>query len=223
MVDNSFNNQLTTVAYSGGKIFILLIVLLAINSALSHGESNAYHRLQGSKLCLDSRSVTVAIDLGEEDIDTEGLVGELEPALKSYITKTLETTLIPFKEVKNCPEDTLLQSLFDIRPSGYAGDPTVVFSALTHVGSDVSTQETSNEDNSIYYSFNTSLEFIEDFPDATDFNIDTNKAMILELIQNWWEDNPETQATKQPSRLPQILGISLSLMILIIGLYLIKR
>ena len=212
-----------------GFIFaVLLLISLLVSSSLvsAHGESNAYHRLQGLELCMDSRSVSVAIDLGnfgESSVNIEELVGRLEPTLKSYISTTLSTSLVPLKEAKTCSDTTLLQSLFDIRPSGYAGDATLIVSALTHVGQDVSTQEVSTEETSLYYSFESSLEFLEDFPITEDFKVAINKAMILELVQNWWEDNPEAQATKKPKPIPQILGISLSLIILIAGIYIIKK
>ena len=205
------------------KRLLCLLLFLSLAPAFGHGESNAYHRLTDVVPCLDSRSVAVTIDLGESDIDVEGLVSRLELTLKSYITTTLSASLVNYKEAKTCPDNTLLQSLFDIRPSGYAGDPTLIFSSLTHVGSDVSTQEESNEDNSVYYSFNSSLEFVEDYPLAEDFKLTANKNMTLELVQNWWEDNPTAQVTKAAKPIPQILGISLSLLILIVGIYLRKR
>ncbi len=200
-----------------------VLLLSGLSYVFGHGQSNAYHRLEDVTVCLDKRSVSVAINLGEEREDVQELVRELEPTLKSYITTTLKTTLVPFKEARNCPDNTLFQSLFDIRPSGYEGDATLIFSSLTHVGSDVKTQEESTEDNSVYYSFNSSLEFVEDYPELEDFDIEINKNMALELIQNWWEDNPEAQAKKPPSRLPQILGISLSLLILMGGIYIFRR
>jgi len=204
-------------------VWISFLLIFCTSFGLSHGESNAYHRLQGVELCLDDRSVSVAIDLGESDIDGVEIAGRLEPTLKSYITTTLSNSLVTYNEAKLCPEGTLLQSLFDIRPSGYDGDPTLVFSALTHVGIDVSTQEESTEETSVYYSFDSSLEFVEDYVSSESFTIDTNKSMTLELVQNWWEDNPEAIPVKAPRPLPQILGASLSLLILVVGLYFIKR
>ncbi len=202
---------------------LLTSILMCLDFAFGHGESNAYHKLQDVELCMDSRSISVAIDLGESSIDGEELVARLEPTLKSYISTTLSTSLIPLKEAKTCSDKTLLQSLFDIRPSGYAGDPTLIFSSLTHVGKDVSTQEASTEETSLYYSFESSLEFLEDFPTTQDFNIAINKAMTLELVQNWWEDNPTAQATKKPKPIPQILGISLSLIILGVGVFILRK
>lgn len=208
---------------SAFTVLMLTSFIASLSFVFGHGESNAYHRLEGVELCIDSRSISVAIDLGESSIDVEELVQKLEPTLKSYITTTLSTSLVPLKKAKTCSDKTLLQSLFDIRPSGYAGDPTLIFSFLTHVGQDVSTQEASTEETSLYYSFESSLEFLEDFPTSEDFTIAVNRGMTLELVQNWWEDNPTAQAIKKPKPIPQILGISLSLIILGIGIFIIRK
>lgn len=229
------NSQLPFSKSSLSRIVcIILACIFCLNHVQSHGESNAYHRLQGVELCFDDRSVSVAVNLGESELDVEEIEGRLEPTLKTYLTTTLSNSLVKYTDLtdftspKNtkaslCPEGTLLQSMFDIRSSGYAGDPTLILSSLTHVGLDVTTQAASTEETSIYYSFEDSLEFLEDYATADSFTIDINKAMALELVQNWWEDNPEAQAVKAPKPLPQIIGVVLSLLILIVGIYIIKR
>jgi hypothetical protein len=199
-------------------ISYLLICLFCVLPFVS-AHNVTYASLPGVKLCVDPRSIQVTVNVPSTP---EGVVEKIKAKLEHSLHTTLTNYQVPFEEKKGCTsEDGFILSGFHI---GWLDDgqnePAFVVILATQVGKAPElTQELGAavmlENLTFDYAYTGLLlksdldrPFEEELPT---FNEDTFK----DLATAWWEGNPNGLPTV--SYLPQIIGGSMAVLVLLIG------
>jgi hypothetical protein len=197
----------------------LLCLLVLCLLPLSSAHNVTYAALPGVKLCVDSRSIQVTVNVANAP---EHVVETIKAKLERSLRTTLTNYQVPFDEKKVCKsDDGFISSGFHI---GWLDDgqnpPAYVVVLATQVGKTPDANQELGaalvlENLTFDYAYtglllesDLSQPFEEELPI---FNEDTFK----DLATAWWESNPNGLPTV--SYLPQIIGGSVAALVLLIG------
>ena len=98
--------------YLGAEVFTYVLLYLPCVLPLSSAHNVTYAALPGVKLCVDSRSVQVTVNVPHAP---ENVVETIKAKLERSLCTTLTNYQVPFNEKKNCKsEDGFILSGFHI-------------------------------------------------------------------------------------------------------------
>lgn len=196
----------------------VIFVLQLLSSVSAH--IIVYSDLQGLPLCVEPRTVQVAIfDAADAPLRAEAA------SVKAALEQTLKTTLrrydIPFASRDDCSgEAAFVYVLYyaDKQPEE-DDDPWIIFSSLIQVGEvpdEVTASFMTNLPNGLHENYTAVMYYLDELGDDPIRTLQaTTEEMIEELANSWWEDYLFVQELRQQARLQQLQYASFGLTLLI--------
>jgi hypothetical protein len=202
--------------------FFACFVLLTAGLVLAHGVN--FSQLQGVKLCIDTRSVLVVMQL-EDASQNIPQSHAVQMRLYTSLRSTRLNYQVPFVEKKLCTsKDGFVFSAFYLAFADMGDGQESVYAvrALTQTGEAPARNDTralaadTTLPNMTFDSQLTSLVSQEEVTTAFDGPIQaTNEDTFRDLATSWWENNPD--GLPQRTMPPQVIGGSVSAFIFLIG------
>lgn len=203
------------------QLWLCIIWLAAQLLASTSAHIIVFSDLQGLPLCIEPRTVQVAILGGaDEALSTQQV--QVKAALEDTLRTTLRRYNIPFSNPDDCGEaETFVYVLYYVDIQEDNGDPYAVFSSLIQVGEmpeEVTASFMTNLPNGLHENYTAIMYYLDELGDDPIVTLQkTTQEMIEELANSWWEDYLFVQELRQRERLRRMQYASLGLTILVSG------
>lgn len=184
--------------------------------------------LQGLPLCIEPRSVQVAIfDAADAPLASEA--ARTQTALKQALTHTLRRYNIPFVEREDCRGHNAFVYVLYYADKQADDEPWVLFSSMIQVGEvpdQLAPSFLTTLPNGLHENYTAMTYYLDELGDDPIASLQrTTEAMIIELANAWWEDYLFERELRQRQRLRrlQLASLTLTALILSLGLIALRR